>query len=123
MTCNIDKGVLQSVVDNIRNTPHHLMKKRLDKAEYSTLATNINDIMEKTKMAIKIDNTITVYDTDNKHMIMKHNNDFSDCPGYKNVYIECSDDSQCAVIPHDDIPAVAAWLLSFHKITSTTDKV
>ena len=98
------------------------MKKRLDKAEYSTLATNINDIMEKTKMAIKIDNTITVYDTDNKHMIMKHNNDFY-CPGYKDVYIECSGDSQCAVIPHDDIPAVAAWLLSFHKITSTTDKV
>lgn len=74
-------------------------------------------------MAIKINNTITVYDTEKKHMRMQHNNDSPDCPGYKDVYIECSGDSQCAVIPHDDIPAVAAWLLSFHKSTSTTNKV
>lgn len=121
MTCNIDKCVLQSVVDTIRNTPHHLMKKRLDKAEYSTLAATINDIMEH-KMSIKFNNSIKIYDTDNHNILMKHNNDHNDCPSHRDVYIECSTDS-CGVIPHDDIPAVAAWLLAFHKSTSTTNKV
>lgn len=120
MTGNNDKGVLQSIVDNIRNTPHDIMKKRLANAESSVLASNINDIMEK-DMSIEVVNTITIhYASDNSSMIMQPNNDTLGRPGHDDVYVKCSDIG--GVIPHDDIPAVAEWLLAFHKATSKTNK-
>lgn len=121
VTCNIDKSVLQSVVNNIRNTPQGVLKQRLDIAENSTLAATINNILGN-KMSIKFNNSIKICNTDNLNILMKHNNDHNDCSGHKDVYVECSVDS-CGVILHDDIPAVAAWLLAFHKLTSTNDKV
>ena len=87
MTCNIDKSVLQSVVDNIRNTPHSVMKARLDIAESSTLAATINDIMEH-KMSIKFNNSIKIYDTDNKTILGNGDTAFHKVKGKKTANIK-----------------------------------